>query len=107
MAIKTDDDQRSFERFAEAVTGAEKEVIDLMLTKKLGPLTDKERDRAISLCETDEYTHPWGSEKRVFYCGEFLVGFSSRWIHDDLNVAVKTADGNDNALFSISKKDYR
>lgn len=107
MATDTNDEQQAFERFADAVTGAENEVINLMLIKKLGQLTDKERDRARSLCESDVYNHPYGSEKRIFYCGEFLVGFSSRWHHDVLDVAVKTADGNENSLFTVSKRDYR
>lgn len=107
MAINTTDEQQSFERFAEALAIQERQVIDLMLTKKLGPLTDKERDRALSCCETDTYNHPAGSERRVFHCGEFLVGFSSRWNHDELQVAVKTVKGEDNALFCVSKRDYQ
>lgn len=107
MAIDKVDEQQTFERFAEELVSREKMVVDLMLTKKLGPLTDKERDRALSFCETDAYNHPWGAERRVFHCGEFLVGFSSRWHHDELQVAVKTVDGTDNSLFCLNKRDFQ
>lgn len=107
MAIEDIDEQQAFDRFADAVMYHETEVVNMMLEQKLGPLTDKERERALSICECDTYNHPAGSEKRVFHAGEFLVGFSSRWNHDELMVAVKAVNGDDNKLFSVSKRDYQ
>lgn len=106
MGIFEIDEQQVFEKFNEEVALRECTVTLLALTKKLGELTDKERDRAFSACEVDTYNHPWGYERRVFHAGEFLVGFSTRWNHDELQVVVKTLDGTD-SMFCVNKRQFQ
>lgn len=94
------------DRFAEGARLAELSEVDNALRRKLGPLTDAERDRALSFCETSLYEHAWGYEKRVFHCSEFLVGFSVRWFDALMCVAVKTGTGHD-SVYDLNPRDYR
>lgn len=101
MAQSADAERRLLQRIQEH----EAMVVDAMLCKKLGPMTDTERDRARSQCESDVYTHEWGRETRVFHAGEFLVGFSERGFQDELVVSVQAPDGQ-NELFSANRRDF-
>jgi len=98
--------QPASDRFAEAARLAELAEVDNALRRKLGPLTDAERDRALKLCTSKLYEHPWGYEKRVFYGSAFLVGFSVRWFDALMCVAVKTDTGHD-TVYDLRPGDYK